>query len=185
MKYKTIQFTQICFLFLIIAMMVIVGCNNKNQNNDGTNNGGIPFNADNIKPHIMSSREAVSYIDSFKASRKVLNDLLSNNAYFAKRPFTLLNGEYFNRDVFLALLNKKGAAGIRIYLGQDPSGKIKLILVPATEKTDINERILALKPIHFPGISSAQAAPFQDGEVLERGLECPLLCPTGSVFSEN
>ena len=179
MKYKAFQIAQVSFLFLIIALMLMAGCNNKNQNN----NRGLPFNTENAGRHVMKLDEALTYTAKFKTSRANLDSALVRSDYFKKNPISLLNGEYFNRDAIIALLNQSDTGGIRIYLGQDPKGTVKFILVPATQKTDIIGNLLSYKPLQIPGISTAQAAPFQTGEVMERGGECPTMCPEDSPFT--
>ena len=179
MKYKAFQIAQVSFLFLIIALMLMAGCNNRNQNE----NTGLPFNSKNAQRHVMKLDEALNYTAKFKTSRANLDAALAQSDFFKKNPIRLLNGEYFNRDAIIALLNQADTGGIRIYLGQDPNGTVKFILVPATQKSDIIVNLLAFKPLQIPGISTAQAAPFQTGEVMERGGECPTMCPEGSPFT--
>ena len=44
--------------------------------------------------------------------------------------------EKFNRDAIIQLLNEKGAKGVRIYLGKDTAGMVKMVLVATDEKGD-------------------------------------------------
>jgi hypothetical protein len=179
MKCKVHQIAQVNFLLLIIALMLIAGCNNRNQND----NKGLTFNARNAGRHVMKIDEALAYTSRFKTSRANLDAALAENEYFRKNPIRLLNGEYFNRDAIIALLKQADSGGIRIYLGQDPNGTVKFILVPATEKSDIIGRLVAFQPLKIPGVGTAKAAPFQTGEVMERGGECPTMCPEDSPFT--
>ena len=181
MKYKTFQAAQISFLFLIIALMLMAGCNNRNQ----TDNKGLQFDARKAQGHVMQLDEALNYTAKFKESRRNLDAALAGSEYFKKNPIRLLNGEYFNRDAIIALLNQADTGGIRIYLGQDPNGTVKFILVPATQKKDYLVKLVAFNSFLTPGISAAKVPPFLEGEVMERGGECPTMCPEDSPFTNQ
>ncbi|MEO6917156.1 MAG: hypothetical protein ABI151_17360 [Chitinophagaceae bacterium] len=171
------------YLLLIIAVATfIAGCND-NPNNKNT---GLTFNAENARQHVMPLNEALKYTARFKDSKTRLDSAISGNNFFKEHPFKLLNGEYFNRDAIIALLDKAEKGGIRIYLGQDEKGTLKFILVPATEKQDYLTKLVAFNgALKIPGMNTARAAPFQDYEVMERGQECPNMCPEGSPFTDQ
>ncbi len=169
-------------MFSFATILLITGCNN----NGITTDSDLKFDQENARRHVMPVSEALKYTARFKQSRRVLDSTIGGNEYFKKNPIKLLNGEYFNRDAIIALLNQAEKGGIRIYLGQDEKGTLKFILVPASEKQDYLKTLVAInEAIKVPGIKNANAAPFQSGEVMERGQECPTMCPDGSPFTEQ
>ncbi len=67
----------------------------------------------------------------------------------------------YPRDQVLELLNQKGCAALRIYLGRDASGRSALVLV---------------------GVD-AQGEDMTSGTLLEDGTPCPPYCPTTSTLN--
>jgi hypothetical protein len=94
------------------------------------------------------------------------------------------NAEQFNRDAIAALLNAPGAKGIRIYLGRDGKGLIRMVLVPTDAKNnDIITTLLTSDQVMIPGISGAYALPPQTGDAIESGQRCPTLCAGSSPLN--
>ncbi len=94
--------------------------------------------------------------------------------------------EKFNKELILKLLQQKGAANLRIYLGEDPkSKKIKLVLVAVDDKgIDITKRVsmqdgkLKFRKILY---SKANNYYFEDeGLALENGQQCLHMCNINS-----
>lgn len=127
----------------------------------------IPYNRENAKQHIISIRTAAEFTSNFKRGKRELSRQLKDTTYLNNR-FDMPYGEKFNRDAIAALLNQRGAKGVRIYLGQDKKGMIRMVLVAVNERgTDItgtNDKVAK-----FASNTSTAFA-------LEAGQRCPTLC---------
>jgi hypothetical protein len=130
----------------------------------------IPYDKEKAQVHIISIKDAAQLAANFRKGRVALNRQLKDTA-FLNTSFNMPLAEAFNRDAVVALLDQKGAKGVRIYLGQDAKGLVRLVLVAVNDKgNDIigkNGRIMKLTQ--------------NDGDAfaLESGQRCPTLC---SVF---
>lgn len=168
---------------LMLLLLILAGCNDRGSRN---NNGEIATNSEKVNEHIISIEEATKFTARFRDNRTRLNRSVSSDPYFKENPFTLRNAEYFNRDAIAALLNQAGDnGGIRIYLGQDEKGTVRLVLVPATPERDVITRLVAKNQLTIPGINSANAAPFANEQAVERGQECPEVCPRNSPLNPD
>jgi hypothetical protein len=127
----------------------------------------IPYNEENAKVHIISINAASQFVENFTRGKIALDRQLKDTTYLDKN-FNMPVAEAFNRDAIAALLNQKGAKGVRIYLGQDQKGLVRLVLVAVDDRgSDIvgsNGRIMK-----FAGNSQGAIA-------LESGQRCPTLC---------
>jgi hypothetical protein len=139
----------------------------------------IPVNKVKASQHVISLDEAERLKGSYQTTKKELQRQLMNN--FLDSAFNLPDGEMFNRDAISALLNVKGAMGIRIYLGHDDKGQVRMVLLPTDSAGNDIAAVLVPgeRAVNVPGISSAQAqsdkttAPYQ---AMESGQRCPPLC---------
>jgi len=131
----------------------------------------IPYDKEKAKIHIISIKDASELASTFREGRLQLNRQLKDTA-FLNKSFNLPIAEAFNRDAIAALLNQKGARGIRIYLGEDKKGLIRLVLIAVDEKGNdiIGKNGRVMKYAQDDG-----GDPFG----LESGQRCPTLC---SVF---
>jgi hypothetical protein len=93
----------------------------------------IPYDKEKAKIHIISIKDAAELASTFREGRTQLNRQLKDTA-FLNKSFNLPIAEAFNRDAVAALLNQKGARGVRIYLGEDKKGLIRLVLIAVDEK---------------------------------------------------
>lgn len=168
MKLKTTSFLK--FAALLILMVSLEQCRTKNS-------GSIPIsNRDSVSVHIIPIERAEAFTKSFRTGLMELGRQIKDSAFLGKN-FNLPNAEEFNRDAIAALLNAPGAQGIRIYLGKDENGLIRMVLVPTDAKNnDIITTLLTSDQVMIPGISSANALPPQNGQALENGQRCPTLC---------
>jgi hypothetical protein len=134
----------------------------------------IPYDKEKAKIHIISIKDAAELASTFREGRLQLNRQLKDTA-FLNKSFNLPIAEAFNRDAIAALLNQKGARGVRIYLGEDKKGLIRLVLIAVDEKGNdiIGKNGRVMKYAQDDG-----GDPFG----LESGQRCPTLC---SVFSGN
>lgn len=154
-------------LSLLLAILFVVGCGDK---------GKIPVNEDRAREQVIPVKQGIAYQDSFVSARNQLARLLTDST-FLSRKFNLPNAETFNRDAIGLLLNAEGpgglAAGIRVYLGTDEKGVMRIVLVPVDKDgKDIIGPLLGNKTaLNIPGISSAFAQ--GDGQVVENGQVCP------------
>lgn len=149
--------------------------------------GEIPLEPDNARRHIIPFDSAVSMNKSFIAARRRLSEAVLKGGDSLENILDIPYDEAFNRDIFALLLNQKGAAGIRIYLGKEEgSNKGKLILVPidANGRNITGKFLYKDKPvvddygnaINVPGISGARAAAVA-ADAAEKGNHCSPPCP--------
>ena len=139
---------------------------------------GIPVDKERAKLHIISLKQADAYRSDFGKTKEALRGQIRDSSFLDKQ-FDLPIAEMFNRDAIALLLNQEGADGIRIYLGHDANGKIRLVLLPVDKNgKDIRRKLLdgltqkaAAQPIN-PGTGDDDG----DGEAVEVGQRCPDLC---------
>lgn len=163
MKTPVLRFT----MLLSVAALAFAGCND----------GKIPVDTEQARRHVISVKQAKAYTDNYRNARQNLVRRLGDSAYL-RDTFNLLNAETFNRHAIALLLNQEGAEGVRIYLGRDDSGYVRMVLVPVDSKgQNIITRLLGSSTAHIPGVKSANAAPpDDDGEAIENGQRCPTMC---------
>ncbi|MGX5820621.1 hypothetical protein ACWKWU_20670 [Chitinophaga lutea] len=147
--------------------------------------GGIPVDKERVKEHVITMKEANEYATAFASAKAELKRQIQDTGYL-DRNFNMPVCELFNRDAIAALLNKKGADGVRIYLGLNPKKEVVFVLVPVDGRgKDISGKLLAYETPWIPGISTAVAAPpDEDAEALERGQRCPYNCDATSPVTE-
>lgn len=82
--------------------------------------------------------------------------------------------EAFDRDVFDIVLAKPGCSGLRIYYGMSEDLKIHTIIAGTDENgNDI-----------LPQNSSASSSSTtSDDDIIENGIRCPDICPSGSPLN--
>jgi len=159
------------FLFAAItctlALFILPGCN------DG---GDISYNKDRAKKHIISLRQADSYREGFAKAKDSLRNLTANST-FLDTQFDLPVAEMFNRDAIALLLDQKDADGIRIYLGRDAEGKVRLVLLPVDKNGKDIRRVL-LDDRSVTQQAGTQVDGFSDGggQGIEVGQRCPTMC---------
>jgi hypothetical protein len=175
MKLKTTSFLKIAAL--LIVMVSFEQCRSKND-------GQIPISSmDSIRAHIIPIETGAAFTENFRSGLVELRRQTKDSGFLQKN-FNLPNAEQFNRDAIAALLNAPGAKGIRIYLGRDGKGLIRMVLVPTDAKNnDIITTLLTSEQVMIPGISSANALPPQTGDAIESGQRCPTLCSGSSPLN--
>ena len=143
----------------------------------GCNSGKIPVDEDQARGNVISIKQAKAYTQSFAQGRLDLARHTSD-AYM-RDTFNLPDGEMFNRHAIGLLLNQEGAEGVRIYLGRDEKGQVRLVLVPV-DKTGKNiiGKLLTNRTAYIPGVkqANAQDGSGNDGEAIENGQRCPTMC---------
>lgn len=137
-------------------------------------NGDIPLDKGRAIEHVIPIDEARKLREGFLAGRKDLQSKLPGN--YLDSAFNIPEAEMFNRHAIAALLNAKGAEGIRIYMGKDAKGQVRMVLLPVDSSgTDILTTLVSRdKAANIPGISPAKAASYQ--QAMESGQRCPPLC---------
>lgn len=142
--------------------------------NGGEKGGDIPVDKERAKVHIIPIKTADAYRDIYGKTKTALYSQVRDSA-FLDNEFDLPVAEMFNRDAIALLLNQKGADGIRIYLGRDDKGQVRLVLLPVDKNgKDIRVKLLDDKNM----TQKAGAAPPDDidGEAVEAGQRCPTVC---------
>jgi hypothetical protein len=155
------------FVLLLVAGLTLVGCS------DG---GKIPVDREQAQVHIISEGQARTYVNSFKQGRLELARHLTDST-FLRDTFNLPDAEMFNRHAIALLLNQEGAEGVRIYLGRDSKGQIRLVLLPVDKNGKNIVGKLFATTAYIPGVSSAYAD--ENGEAIENGQRCPTMCDEG------
>lgn len=137
------------------------------------NDNKFPIDEQRARQHIISLKQADDFRNSFKEGRKEIGARLGDS--FLVKQFDLPDAEMFNRDAIALLLAQDGADGVRIYMGRDDSGRVRLVLLPVDKNgKDIRKMLLSDKSVSIPGISSAYAQ--GDGQAVEAGQRCPTMC---------
>jgi hypothetical protein len=142
-----------------------------------TGTSGIPIDRDRAKKHLISLTLADSYRNDFGKTKEALRSQVKDSSFLNKE-FDMPIAEMFNRDAIALLLNQPGADGIRIYLGRDAKGKVRMVLLPVDKNgKDIRRKLLdaltqkaAAQPLD-PGDGGDG-----DGGAVEVGQRCPDLC---------
>jgi hypothetical protein len=151
----------------LVAGLVLAGCND----------GKIPVDREQARRHIIPVRDAKAYTTSFRQGRQQLIRKLGDSA-FLRDTFDLPDAETFNRHAIALLLNQEGAEGVRIYMGRDAKGQVRLVLVPVDKDgKNIIAKLLGSSTAYIPGVKSANAQDGSgDGEAIENGQRCPTMC---------
>jgi len=160
-----------------LSLVILQSC--KHCDNTGSQ---IPYNKDKAKVHFISLGAASTLTANYRKEKITLTREITDTNYLANN-FNLPNAESFNRDAIAALLNQKGAEGVRIYLGKDKQGLIRLVLA-AVDSTG-NDITGASREVSANAglIESANAAPTQSAILLESGQRCPTLCGASSPLN--
>ena len=160
-------FTVACLAVCIV--MFLSKCHPKSASDH------IPYNKDSARVHIIPVDTAIKLTSTFRLIQMQMARKLHDTAYVVNFPLA----EKFNRDAIIALLDQKGARGVRIYLGEDKSGPVKMVLVAVdslnNDITGRNNRIM----------KATSNTGTQDAVVLEAGQRCPTLCSINSVLNNN
>lgn len=160
-------FTAACLIIFIILLLCRCHTGNKG-------NGHLPYNKDSARVHIIPVDTAIKLTTTFRLIQKETARKLRDSTYIVNFPLA----EKFNRDAILALLDQKGARGVRIYLGEDKSGPVKMVLVAVDSLgNDITGR--SKKIMRNSSYSTTQ----DSAVLLEAGQRCPTLCSTSSVLN--
>ncbi|TDX00021.1 hypothetical protein [Dinghuibacter silviterrae] len=138
--------------------------------------GKIPVNEEKAAEHIISTTKAEAYIKSFAVAKQELLRVAANDSFLNKE-FQLPIGESFNRDAIAALLNADGATGIRIYLGRDDSGQVRLVLFPVNKDgRDIHTVLVKLPATNTGQTAPRSASSTDDTQGVDIGQRCPTQC---------
>lgn len=148
--------------------------------------GEIRLEPDSARRHILPIDSAIQMNKSYLAARARLAEAVRKGGDSLENILDIPYDESFNRDIFALLLNQKGAAGIRIYLGKEEgTNKGKLIMIPIDKngRNLIGKFLYKGKPvldddnaINVPGVSSAKAV-VKKGDAAEKGGHCSPPCP--------
>jgi hypothetical protein len=167
-------------LVIVVACLFLSGVSGCGPHHGDGDEGGKPsINEDTLRNHVISITEARELTQGFRS-------VLDTTTYHLNPKFIdsvrFLRSEMFPADVFNDLLMqsdpKQGKAkGIRIYLGKDASGQLRMVLVPVDSLgNDIINHLVNLKPgaVHTRALTSDDG-----GQGFEEGQQCPTACPNG------
>jgi len=142
-----------------------------------TDNGEIPYDRRNAQKHVISISTAARLTAQYRNGKnELLKQLRSPD--FLEKSFSIPDAELFNRDAIAMLLNQKGAKGMRIYVGQDDKGLIRLVLAAV----DANGDDITGKR-DTSSATTYSAAGFT-AFALEAGQRCPTLCSTSGPIKK-
>jgi len=145
----------------------------------GEGGGGTPtINKDTLRNHVIPIELAREYMKSFLG-------VLDSNYHVNPKSIDslkLYKAEEFPADVFYDLLAqsnaKQGQAkGIRIYLGRDPGGQLRMILLPVDSLgNDIINHLVDQNGKPLPGAARVEKLTTDGGQGFEVGTVCPTAC---------
>ena len=137
----------------------------------------IPFDEARAQEHFISVDTAAKYTWLFRKGKSALSRVTKDSSYLNKK-FNMPLAEEFNRDAIAALLNQRGAKGVRIYLGQDEAGLVRLVLVAVDAKgNDITGHDGKI-------MKYTSNAGSEEAVILEAGQRCPTLCSGSGPLDE-
>lgn len=150
---------------LAILSITLSSCDNRRK---------IALDEKRASEQVIPISQAMELQNNFISRRDELSQMIGDTAFLSQK-FNLSNAEAFNRDAIALLLNQADADGIRIYFGNDASGKVRLVLLPVDKSGGdiITTLISNNNGINFPGVPSAQAAPPANAQAVETGQICP------------
>lgn len=162
------------FLRFFLAAIPLAALTQCTPGSHPDQHGEIPLDKGRAIEHVISIDEARSLRQGFLAGRKELQSKLPGN--YLDSAFNIPEGETFNRHAIAAILNAKGAQGIRIYMGKDQKGQVRMVLLPVDSSgTDILTTLVSRdRAANVPGIQPAKAATLE--QAMESGQRCPPLC---------
>lgn len=148
--------------------------------NPATGDGKIPVDEQKAAEHIITGAQGVAYIQSFKTAKAELAHAPMTDSFLNKE-FQLPVAESFNRDAIAALLNADGAVGIRIYLGRDDSGQVRMVLLPVDKfGNDVHAKLVTVPIPPRPGGAKEHVEESQNPpsgyQVVDIGQRCPTEC---------
>jgi len=164
--HKPAPFQLIVFACFLLSITFFVACS-------GNKSGKVLVDETRAREQVIPVKQGQMYQDSFISARNQLARLVTDSS-FLLRKFNLPNAETFNRDAIGLLLNVDSCDGIRVYLGTDEKGLMRIVLVPVDKQgNDIITHLLSRPTaLTIPGIPTANAQG-DDGEVVENGQVCP------------
>ena len=168
-------------LLLAVVCLLLAGISGCGPNHGEAGGGKPAINEDTLRNHVIPIELAIQYT---KAFRGVLDERNHFNPK-AIDSLTFNHAEEFPSDVFLSLLDqsnaKQGRAkGIRIYLGRDEKGVLKLVLVPVDSLgNDIINHLVDVNGKPVPGSPRVEALQASGGQTIEVGQLCPTICDNG------
>lgn len=136
---------------------------------------GIPFNKDSAQIHFIPVNAAAELTSNFRKGTVELSRQLKDPTYLTTK-FSMPLAEEFNRDAIAALLNQPAAKGMRIYLGQDKNGLIRMVLV-GVDKQGNDITGVSGKIVKFTSDNA-------DAVILEAGQRCPTLCSAPGALNQ-
>ncbi|MBS1520341.1 MAG: hypothetical protein JST50_05055 [Bacteroidetes bacterium] len=152
--------------FAIVIVMLFSKCHHEGE-------GGLKYNKDSALVHLIPMDTAIKLTTTFRLIQKETARKLRDSSYIVNFPLA----EKFNRDAILALLDQKGARGVRIYLGEDKTGPVKMVLVAVDSLgNDITGRKKRIARFSSNGGG-------QDALAVEAGQRCPTMCSVSSVLN--
>ncbi|HEY4334833.1 MAG TPA: hypothetical protein VGM89_03025 [Puia sp.] len=164
----------------VLFLSGVSGCGP--HHGDGDGDGGKPtINQDTLRNHVISIEQARQFTQAFRGILDTTTYHINPKQVDSLR---LLRSEEFPSDVFYDLLTqtdpKQGQAkGIRIYLGKDPSGQLRMVLVPVDSLgNDIINHLVDQNGKAIPNGAKAITTS-GGGQGFEQGQQCPTACPNG------
>lgn len=161
---------------LLVPTLLLAGC--KDQ---GPGNGKIPFDRKKALEQIIPVTVGSQYSKNFLTIRDTVLPRVIPDSTFLRNSFNLPIAETFNRDAIIALLNADGAAGVRVYFGNDDKGLVRLVLMPVDKEGKDIITTLVSDSTGRDG-SQPKTAAFNEGQSVENGQRPP---PPYNALGDN
>jgi hypothetical protein len=152
-----------------LTLLVLTSCKD-----DDDQSGEIPYNKERARQHIIDTKTADAYRYWFGRTKDSIRRYMVDSNFLDKN-FNMPVAEMFNRDAIAVLLNQKGADGIRIYLGKDSIGQVRLVLFPV-DKNGKDIRTMLIDDRTITQKAAGQVSYGGPGQGVEVGQRCPDAC---------
>lgn len=161
-------------LLLPAAALFVLSCQ-KSKQDQGQVQAGSPGLAgreggEQLSEHIIPLSLAQQYSQRFLNLRDSVLPLLLSNGQFLEQQFNMPLCETFCRESIDALLAVDGASSVRIYLGVDDAGKMRLVLMPVDSEG--NNIITTLSGGASKGLQG-RGTDEEEGDAVENGHRPP------------
>lgn len=133
-----------------------------------------------LTKHIIPDSVAAIYQQRFISAYDTLKKLAPDT--FLARHFRIPNAETFSKDAICAMINYPCVDSVRIFYGEDSTGKFRLIIKGVDIKGNIvKTKFLPVKHDVSDTTKTLTGPPYDDeGDALENGQVCPpCMVPTG------
>jgi hypothetical protein len=125
-----------------------------------------------LTKHIIPDSVAAIYQQRFISAYDTLKKIAPDT--FLARHFRIPNAETFSKDAICAMINYPGVDSVRIFYGEDSTGRFRLIVKGVDVKGNIVKTKFFVKRKDVSDTTKMSTNPYDDqGDALENGQVCP------------